>query len=129
MEGIYEKLEKILKGSAKKHGLLVKKTTLDSVAKNPKTQLHLYGKKEVQIFKNPKRLTYVAGIMQHKNFVGFYSMAVYAFPKEFSLSPELKKIMKGKSCFNVRTLDVKMMKEIKDIVEKNIKIFKKEGWI
>lgn len=129
MEEIYKKVENILKTKAKKYKLLAKDRVLNSVAKSPKKQLHIYGKNDVIIGKRPIQKTYVAGVMLNKNTVGFYSMAVYAFPKEFKLSPEIKKLLRGKSCFQIKNIDKKLEKEISDIVEKNIKIFKKEGWI
>lgn len=129
MERIYTTIEKLLRASAKKHNLLIQRAVLDSTAKTPKKQLHLYGRKEVQIFKRPKQKTYVVGVMANKNSIGFYSMAVYGFPKEFKLSPTFKKTLNGKSCFQIKALDAALEKEIGYVIEKSITLFKKEGWI
>ncbi len=129
MKQIYTSLEKILNASAKKHNLLVVHGGMGSNAKVQKPQVHIYGKKEVEILKRKKQKTYIAGIMEHKGYIGFYSMAQYAFPKEFSLSPEMKKMLKGKSCFHVKKLDPDLEKEIREVIETGIRLFKKEGWI
>lgn len=129
MNDIYTKIEKIIKTQSKEQGLVLKKAVLDSVAKDPKRQLHAYGSKKVQIGKRKPVQTYVVGCMLNKKTVGFYSMAVYAFPKEFDLSPEMKKPLKGKSCFQIKELDKKMEKELEKIVAKSISLFKKEGWV
>ncbi len=129
METIYKKIETLFRASAKKHNLLLKKEVLNSKAKIPKTQLHIYGREEVKIDKRPKQKTSVVGLMIHKDYVGFYSMGVYAFPQEFNLSPTFQKMLKGKSCFYLREINPTIEKEISKIIEKNIKLFKKQQWI
>ncbi len=129
MNDIYTTIEKIIKTQAKEEGLVLKKAVLDSVAKTPKRQLHAYGSKKVQIGKRKPTQTYVVGCMLNKKTIGFYSMAVYAFPKKFDLSPEMKKTLKGKSCFQIKELDKKTEKELEKIVAKSIALFKKEGWV
>ena len=129
MDAIYKAIETLLRARAKKHGLLALSATIDSKAQAPKQQLHLYGKKDVAIGKRKAQKTYVVGIVLNKNFVGFYSMAYYAFPKAFDLSPELKKTLKGKSCFNIKALDPKLEKELAKMIELGIRLFKKEGWL
>jgi len=48
-----------------------------------------------------------------KAYVSFYLMAVYANPDLLkSMSPELKKRMQGKSCFNFKEVDEKLFKEL-----------------
>lgn len=129
MEKIYQTMEKLLRASASKHGLFALPKTIDSKAQMPKLQLHLYGKKEVSIGKRKAQKTYVVGIVLNKHFVGFYSMAYYALPQAFDLSPELRKTLKGKSCFNIKALDPKLEKELAKVIETSIRLFKKEGWL
>jgi hypothetical protein len=49
-----------------------------------------------------------------KNYVSYHLMSVYASPAQLkSISPELKKRMQGKSCFNFKGVDPKLFKELK----------------
>lgn len=126
----YSTISNILRDASKSKDYLVeKKAVLDSTAKTPKPQVHIYGKKKVAIGKSPERQSYVVGVMEHKHHTTFYSMAVYAFPKEFSLSPEMKKNLKGKSCFHIKELTPEIEKEVKSITKKSISLFKKQGWV
>jgi len=48
-----------------------------------------------------------------KAYVSFYLMSVYASPDLLKgMSPELKKRMQGKSCFNFKEVDEKLFKEL-----------------
>src|SRR5947199_10705383 len=57
------------------------------------------------IMKNKQPLCF-GGVRRGKNYVSVYLMSVYASPKEVQvMSPELKKRMQGKSCFNFKAVD------------------------
>jgi len=48
-----------------------------------------------------------------KNYVSFYLMPVYMFPDLLKgMSPELKKHMQGKSCFNFKKVEPDLFKEL-----------------
>src|SRR5437764_11720207 len=58
------------------------------------------------------------GVRLGKNYVSFYLMSVYACPDEVkTMSPELKKRMQGKSCFNFKEADAKLFKELKALTK------------
>jgi hypothetical protein len=64
------------------------------------------------IMKNKQPLCF-GGVRQGKSYVSFYLMSVYASPDLLkSVSPELKKRMQGKSCFNFKEVDEKLFKEL-----------------
>ncbi len=66
------------------------------------------------------------GVQVKKNYVSFHLMPVYAYPELLeSISPELKKRMQGKSCFNFTKTDEKTLKELKDLTKKGLTAFKK----
>lgn len=123
----FKEISALLRKNSK--GLALRKTTIDPNAKIYKPALHLYGKKEIAIGNRKPQLTYVVGIIEQKHFTGFYSMPVYSHRKEFKLSPELGKTLKGKSCFNIRKLTPEILKELDGVIKKGIQIYKKEGWI
>jgi hypothetical protein len=48
-----------------------------------------------------------------KNYVSFYLMPVYMFPDLLkNMSPELKKHMQGKSCFNFKKIETPLFDEL-----------------
>jgi pentose-5-phosphate-3-epimerase len=64
------------------------------------------------VMKNKQRLFFGA-VRTGKAYVSFHLMPVYASPELLkTLSPELKKRMQGKSCFNFKTPDEKLFKEL-----------------
>ena len=64
------------------------------------------------IMKNKKPLCFGA-VRLGKNYVSFHLMSVYASPDLLKgMSPELKKRMQGKSCFNFKEVDEKLFKEL-----------------
>jgi hypothetical protein len=64
------------------------------------------------IMKNKQPLCF-GGVRLGKNYVSFYLMSVYASPELLKhMSPELKKRMQGKSCFNFKEVDKKLFSEL-----------------
>lgn len=69
------------------------------------------------IMKNKQPLCF-GGVRLGKNYVSFYLMAVYASPDLLKgISPELKKRMQGKSCFNFKEVDKQLFKELKTLTK------------
>jgi len=64
------------------------------------------------IMKNKQPLCF-GGVRRGRNYVSFYLMSVYALPDLLKgMSPELKKRMQGKSCFNFKEVDRKLFGEL-----------------
>jgi len=75
------------------------------------------------VMKNKRRM-YFAGIKIGKAYVSYHLMPVYAFPELCStISPELKKRMQGKACFNFSTPDEKLFKELAKLTKVGFKRF------
>ena len=67
---------------------------------------------------------YVAGTRVGKRYVSYYLMPVYAAPElAASLSPELRRRMQGKSCFNFAAVDEALFAELADITARGILAF------
>lgn len=65
-------------------------------------------------------------VQTRKNYVSYQLMAVYAFPELLEgISPELRKRMQGKSCFNFKTVDERLFKELARLTERGYRRFKK----
>ena len=62
-----------------------------------------------------------------KNYVSFYLMPVYMYPDLLEdISPELKKHMQGKSCFNFKKVEPELFQELADLTKKSYACFQKE---
>jgi hypothetical protein len=62
-----------------------------------------------------------------KNYVSFYLMPVYMYPDLLKgISPELKKHMQGKSCFNFKKVEPELFQELADLAKKSHERFQKE---
>jgi len=69
------------------------------------------------------------GVRLGKNYVSYYLMSVYASPELMkSMSPELKKRMQGKSCFNFTAVDPKLFAELKSLTKAGAALFDKMDW-
>ena len=68
---------------------------------------------------------YVAGTRLVKSYVSYYLMPVYATPSLVAtLSPELRKRMQGKACFNFRTIDERLFAELDELTASSIPGFR-----
>ncbi|HET9912778.1 MAG TPA: hypothetical protein VFQ13_12860 [Anaerolineales bacterium] len=62
-----------------------------------------------------------------KNYVSFHLMPVYMYPELLKdISPELKKRMQGKSCFNFKKIEPDLFKELAGLTLKGAQKFKEE---
>jgi hypothetical protein len=69
------------------------------------------------VMKNKRRM-FFAGVRKGKAYVSFHFMPVYAFaPLAEKMSPELKRRMQGKSCFNFSSPDEKLFKELAQLTK------------
>jgi len=71
------------------------------------------------------RPMYFAGVRLGKNYVSYHLMSVYACPELLKvMSPELKRRMQGKSCFNFTTIDQDLFAELGKLTRAGYKKFK-----
>jgi hypothetical protein len=76
-----------------------------------------YALETYHVLKNKHRL-YFAGVRRGKAYVSFHLMPVYACPEiTVKISPDLKKRMQGKSCFNFKTPDEKLFNELRKLTK------------
>jgi hypothetical protein len=69
------------------------------------------------LMKNKQPLCF-GGVRLGKNYVSFYLMSVYASPELLkTMSPDLKKRMQGKSCFNFKAVDKELFKELRQLTK------------
>ena len=73
-----------------------------------------------------KRVLFFGSVQIKKNYVSFYLMPVYMFPDLLKdISPELKKHMQGKSCFNFKKVDEALFKELAGLTRVGVERFAK----
>lgn len=76
-----------------------------------------------RVMKNKRRL-FFAAVRTGKNYISFHLMPIYASADlREKMSPELKKRMQGKSCFNFTTPDEKLFKELAALTKKGFALF------
>ena len=111
---VFEQLKNILKPYAGQ--LTVKADTLDSY--------YLDG----PYSEKWKKELFFGSAQIKKNYVSFYLMPVYMYPELLKdASPELKKRMQGKSCFNFKKVEPALFDELAELTRKGAEKFKKEN--
>jgi len=64
-----------------------------------------------------------------KNYVSFYLMPVYMCPDLLkNISPELKKHMQGKSCFNFKNIEKSLFDELAQLTKQGFEFFIKQEY-
>ena len=115
-EDVFKELHSILKKYEKK---------LD-VVKDKSDNYYLNTSK---LAENKKPMFFGAATIK-KNSVSFHLMPVYENPELLEdISPELKKCMQGKSCFNFKKVDKKVFKELARLTKAGVMDFKKRGYV
>jgi hypothetical protein len=75
-----------------------------------------------------KKELFFGSVQIKKNYVSFYLMPVYMYPELLKeLSPELKKHMQGKSCFNFKRVEPDLFNELAALTRKGAEKFKEEN--
>ena len=79
--------------------------------------------------KNKKPLFFGA-VNIKKSYVSYHHMPLYVFPELLDeLSPELKKRMQGKSCFNFKHSDRVLCEELKEITKLGYEKYREAGYV
>jgi hypothetical protein len=111
---VFEQLKNILKPYAQK--LTLKADTSDSY--------YLDG----PYSEKWKKKLFFGSAQIKKNYVSFYLMPVYMYPELLKdISPELKKRMQGKSCFNFKKVEPELFEELAELTYKGVEKFKEEN--
>ncbi|HEX9386816.1 MAG TPA: hypothetical protein VF918_10895 [Anaerolineales bacterium] len=75
-----------------------------------------------------KKQLFFGSAQVKKNYVSFYLMPVYMYPDLLKdISPELKKRMQGKSCFNFKKVEPDLFEELRELTQKSVERFQKEN--
>ncbi len=75
-----------------------------------------------------KKRLFFGAVQVNKNYVSYHLMPVYMYPDLLDdISPELKKRMQGKSCFNFKKLDEALFRELGRLTYRSVERLKDEG--
>lgn len=76
-----------------------------------------------------KKELFFASAQIKKNYVSFYLMPVYMYPDLLkNISPELKKHMQGKSCFNFKKVEKSLFAELGQLTKRGFERMMKEEY-
>jgi hypothetical protein len=68
---------------------------------------------------------FIAAVHLNRKYVSYHLMPIYMNPTlQAAVSPELKKRMRGKSCFNFTTIDRPQLAELRELTKRGIASFK-----
>lgn len=85
---------------------------------------------DVVIAGRKRKEVFFAALIIQSTYVGFYYMPVYVDTSlKDVFSPDLLKLLKGKSCFHIKTLDPSLERQIAKALAKGYSLYKKRGWI
>lgn len=116
-------IEATLRGILKSHVPNLK------ARKDEKNVLELCGKKETMQGKQKVDGYYFGSVVPKPKDIRLYYFPIYTHPTEFTPSDELKKCLKGKSCFHIKKLSPELEKEITDMVAKGVGLYDKDELI
>lgn len=74
---------------------------------------------------------YFGAVKAGRAYVSFHLFPLYMNPELVGIiSPELKRRMQGKTCFNFRTIPkASLLKELKSLTSAGFKIFRQRKWV
>ena len=88
------------------------------------------GTKEVMQGKQKVDGIFFASLVPKPKDVRFYFFPIYTNPNEFSdVSDDVKKYLKGKSCFHIKKLTPETENELRQMVELGMQVYKREDMI
>ena len=101
-----------------------------AVIKDTEKVFELTATKTVEFMGKKREGVYFGAVMVKGGFVGFYLMTIYAQPGLVQkLGSELRKLLKGKSCFHIKKITPELLDQIKEAMETGIEGYRKLNFI
>jgi hypothetical protein len=73
---------------------------------------------------------FFGAVMMLKGYVSYHLLPLYACPELVkTVSPELKKRMQGKACFNFRAVDAVLFAELEKLTQAGIQKYRAKNWL
>ena len=100
------------------------------VRKEQEQVFEVAGTKEAMQGKQKVDGFYFASVVPKPKDIRLYFFPIYTDPKEFEwISEDLRKCLKGKSCFHIKSLDQPLFQEMKKMIRKGVEIYLLQGLI
>jgi len=90
----------------------------------------LWSNKTVEIDGRTHKGIFFAGLIVQKSYVGFYYMPIYTDTEASDFfGPELLKLLKGKSCFYLKTMTPEIKRQMIQALSKGFALYEARGWV
>ncbi|HRH65143.1 MAG TPA: DUF1801 domain-containing protein [Bacteroidia bacterium] len=101
------------------------------ITKESKDGMELTGNKAVPYGYDKKIIPgmFFTSCVARKDMVSFYFFPMYMAPEFLELIPEMSKILKGKTCFNIKKPEQIDEKELSALLKKGVTAWKKNGYM
>lgn len=111
--------------------ILVKHEKRMTAKSDPRMGYSLYSKAPSPFPQHKGQPLFFAALRTGKAYVSFHLMPLYMCPAlTEGMSPELKKRMQGKACFNFKTVpDPALIQELKRLTANSIKQWTERKWL
>lgn len=118
-----QEIQEFLKESLKAH-----QPTLKITVDKP-TQLEVTGTVPIMQGKQKVDGIYFGSVIPKPKDIRLYFFPMYTHRDKLfdDLSPELRKSLKGKSCFHIKDITPKMQTEIKEMIRKSVVLYQNDG--
>lgn len=85
---------------------------------------------DTKFIQDNKKPLFFASVLVKKSYVSFYLMPIYLKPELVAGIPDnLKKNLKGKSCFNFKSLDDDKLAALSELTKTSMDYYKDSGYI
>lgn len=100
------------------------------VRKDNESVFEVAGTKEAMQGKQKVDGFYFASVVPKPKDIRFYYFPIYTHSQSFEeISPELRKCLKGKSCFHIKKLSVELEADITKMVNLGVELYLKDNLI
>ena len=99
------------------------------VRKDNENVFEVAGTKEAMQGKQKVDGFYFGSVVPKPKDIRLYYFPIYTHVDQFSLSPDLQKCLKGKSCFHIKKLSPELVEEIKSMIDSGVAIYQKDNLI
>jgi hypothetical protein len=91
---------------------------------------HLWSVKSIEIEGRTYPELYFAGIIEQRDFTGFYFFPIYCHPElKEQLDPALLGSLKGKTCFHIKRADESTVGSIRAALDLGFRDYKSRKWL
>lgn len=100
------------------------------IRKDNENVLELCGTKERMQGKQKVDGYYFGSVVPKPKDIRLYFFPIYTHPDAFlDISSELRKYLKGKSCFHIKKISPEIEQEIREMISTGVKLYEKEDLI